>query len=101
MAPRNDPELTAPFRRTTALLLLLLAVILAAPPASAAGRPAEAVSLSPLEALDRLWSFLRAAWTKDGCSINPNGQCPIANNTAARPSAAVASTSTSVVGVTP
>jgi len=66
---------TPPFRRTTAVLLLLLAAVLAAPPASAAGRPAETVSLSPLEALDRLWSFLRAAWTKDGCSINPNGQC--------------------------
>jgi hypothetical protein len=66
---------TPSFRRTTAVLLLLLAAVLAAPPAFAAGRPAEAVSLSPLEALDRLWSFLRAAWSKEGCSINPNGQC--------------------------
>ena len=66
---------TPPFRRTTAVLLLLLAAVLAAPPASAAGRPAEAVSLSPLEALDRLWSFLRAAWSKDGCNIDPSGLC--------------------------
>src|SRR6185295_7188113 len=66
---------THSFRRTAAILLLLLAAILAAPPASAASRPAEAVSLSPLEALDRLWSFLRAAWSKEGCNIDPNGQC--------------------------
>jgi len=66
---------TPPFRRATAVLLLLLAAVLAAPPASAAGRPADGVSLSPLEALDRLWIFLRAAWTKDSCSINPDGQC--------------------------
>jgi hypothetical protein len=66
---------TPPCRRTAAVLLLLLAAVLAAPPASAAGRPADAVSLSPLEALDRLWSFLRAAWTKEGCRINPNGHC--------------------------
>jgi hypothetical protein len=66
---------TPPFRRTAAVLLLLLAAVLAAPPASAAGRHAEAVSLSPLEALDRLWSFLRAAWSKEGCHIDPDGQC--------------------------
>jgi hypothetical protein len=66
---------TPSFRRTTAVLLLLLAAVLAAPPASAAGRPAEAVSLSPLKALDRLWSFLRAAWSKEGCSIGPDGLC--------------------------
>jgi hypothetical protein len=65
-----------PFRRTAAVLLLLLAAVLAAPPASAAGRhPAAAVSLSPLEALDRLWSFLRIAWSKEGCHIDPSGQC--------------------------
>ncbi len=67
--------LTSKFRRTTAVLLLLFATVLAAPPAFAAGRPADTVSLSPLEALGRLWSFLRTAWNKDGCSINPNGQC--------------------------
>jgi hypothetical protein len=66
---------TPPFRRTAAVLLLLLAAILAAPPASAAGHSAEAVSLSPLESLDRLWSFLRAAWSKDSCHIDPSGQC--------------------------
>ena len=66
---------TPSFRRTTAVLLLLLAAVLATPPAFAAGRPAETVSLSPLEALDHLWSFLRAAWSKDSCSINPDGQC--------------------------
>jgi len=66
---------TLTFRRTTAVLLLLLAAVLAAPPASAAGRPTETVSLSPLEALDRLWSFLRAAWSKDGCGLDPSGQC--------------------------
>jgi len=63
------------FRRTTAVLLLLLAAVLAAPPAFAAGRQTEAVSLSPLQGLDRLWSFLRSTWSKDSCSINPNGQC--------------------------
>ena len=63
------------FRRTTAVLLLLLAAILAALPASAAGRSAEAVSLSPLETLDRLWSFLRAVWSEEGCRVDPNGQC--------------------------
>jgi hypothetical protein len=67
--------LTPSFRRTSVIVLLLLAVVLAAPPASAAGRPAEAVSLSPLEALDRLWSFLRAPWSKDSCHVDPNGQC--------------------------
>jgi hypothetical protein len=66
---------TPPFRRTAAVLLLLLTAALAAPPASAAGRPAEAISLSPLEALDRLWSFLRAAWSKEGCKIDPSGHC--------------------------
>jgi hypothetical protein len=66
---------TPSFRCTTAVLLLLLAAVLAAPPAFAAGRPAEGVSLAPLESLDRLWSFLRAAWGKDGCSINPDGHC--------------------------
>ncbi len=66
---------TPSFRRTTAVLLLALAAVLAAPPAFAAGRPAEAISLSPLETLDRLWSFLRAVWSKEGCSINPNGHC--------------------------
>jgi hypothetical protein len=78
---------TPSFRRTAAVLLLLLAAVLAAPPASAAGgRPAEAVSLSPFDLLDRIWSFLRAAWspgtpspppaeTKDGCGLDPNGGC--------------------------
>jgi hypothetical protein len=66
---------TPPFRRTTAVLLLLVAAILAAPPASAAGRPTDAVSLSPLEALDRLWGFLRTVWTKEGCHIDPDGRC--------------------------
>jgi hypothetical protein len=66
---------TPSFRRTTAVLLLLLAAVLAAPPAFAAGRPNDAASLSPLEALDRLWSFLRAAWSKDGCNIDPSGHC--------------------------
>jgi hypothetical protein len=66
---------TPSFCRITAVLLLLLAAVLAAPPASAAGRPAEAVSLSPLETLDRLWSFLRAAWGKDSCHIDPSGRC--------------------------
>jgi hypothetical protein len=64
-----------PFRRTIAVLLLLLAAILAAPPVSAASRPAEAVSLSPLKLLDHLWSFLRAAWRKDSCHIDPSGHC--------------------------
>jgi len=51
--------------------------IVAAPPAFAAGPRPETFSLamSPLETLGHLWSFLRAAWSKDGCSINPNGQC--------------------------
>jgi ABC-type sugar transport system substrate-binding protein len=66
---------TPPFRRTTAVLLLLLAAVLAAPPASAADRPAEAVSLSPQTLLDHLWSFLRAAWSKEGCTIGPDGLC--------------------------
>jgi hypothetical protein len=66
---------TSPFRRTIAVLLLLLAAILAAPPVSAASRPTEAVSLSPLEFFDHLWGFLRAAWSKEGCHIDPSGQC--------------------------
>jgi hypothetical protein len=77
---------TPSFRRTAAVLLLLLASVLAAPPASAAGRPAEAVSLSPFDLLDRIWSFLRAAWspgtssppiaeTKEGCHVDPSGLC--------------------------
>ena len=66
---------TPPFRRTAAVLLLVLTVIVAAPPAFAAGPRLETVSLSPVEVLDHLWSFLRIAWNKDGCNIDPDGQC--------------------------
>lgn len=70
---------TASFRRKTVVLLLI--AVLAVPLASAAGPrpessgPASAVALSPLELLDHLWSFLRSAWSKTGCHIDPSGQC--------------------------
>jgi len=70
---------TASLRRKTVVLLLI--AVLAVPLASAAGPrngssgPATAAALSPLELLDHLWSFLRGAWNKEGCRIDPSGQC--------------------------
>lgn len=67
--------------RMTAVLLLLLAAILAAPLAAAAAPRTEGPRLSTATApdsfdlLDRAWSFLRKVWSKEGCSINPNGLC--------------------------
>jgi len=71
--------LTASFRRKTILFLLL--AVLATPWASAAGPrtenagPAHAGELSTLEVLDHLWSFLRSAWSKSNCHIDPDGLC--------------------------
>jgi hypothetical protein len=68
----------ASFRRT--VFLLLLFTVLAAPWAWAAGgrpdadRPAETAS-SPLHLLDRLWTFLKSAWSEEGCMIDPDGRC--------------------------
>ena len=70
---------TASLRRKTVVLLLI--AVFAVPLASAAGPrpessgPATAVALSPLELLDHLWSFLRSAWSKEGCEIDPSGHC--------------------------
>src|SRR6185295_325652 len=71
--------LTASFRRKT--ILLLLAAILAVPTASAAAprievpTPDRSTHSAPLELLGRALSFLRSAWSKEGCDINPNGHC--------------------------
>jgi hypothetical protein len=71
--------LTTSFRRKTVLLVLI--AVLAAPWVSTAearsgNREAvQAVEATPLELLGRLWSFLRNAWTKSGCHIDPNGLC--------------------------
>ena len=71
--------LTPSFRRT--ILLLLLAAVLATPWASAAGPraaespSAQAVESAPLDLLGRVWSFLRNAWSKEGCHIDPSGLC--------------------------
>jgi len=70
---------TASLRRKTVVLLLI--AVFAVPLASAAGPrsessgPATAVALSPMEMLGHLWSFLRGAWSKTGCHLDPNGQC--------------------------
>src|SRR5437762_14067259 len=70
---------TASLRRKTVVLLLI--AVLAVPLASAAGPhsessgPASAALLSPLELLDHFWSFLRGAWSKEGCNIDPSGLC--------------------------
>jgi hypothetical protein len=72
--------LTASFRRKTVLAFVFL--VLGAPWALAAGPrnsvpppEAAAFALSPPELLDRVWSLLRAAWTKEGCHIDPSGHC--------------------------
>jgi hypothetical protein len=68
--------LTASARRK--ILLFLLAAVLAAPWVSAAPRtegPVPAVEPSLLERLDRFWSFLWNAWSKEGCRIDPDGRC--------------------------
>jgi len=70
---------TASLRRKTVVFLLI--AVFAVPLASTAGPrnessgPATAVALSPLELLGHLWSFLRGAWNKEGCRIDPDGQC--------------------------
>jgi hypothetical protein len=70
--------LRAPFPRKVALLLLV--AVLAAPWASAAAprqseaRPAQAAA-SPQELLNRLWTFLKIAWSETGCMIDPSGRC--------------------------
>jgi hypothetical protein len=72
--------LTASFRRKTVLLVLI--AVLALPWVSAAevrpqGRDAvQAVEASPLDLLGRVWSFLRNAWAKSSCHIDPKGLCP-------------------------
>lgn len=71
--------LTVSFRRKT--LLLLLAAVLAVPSASAAAprievpTPDRSIHSAPLELLGRALSFLRSAWSKTGCDINPLGFC--------------------------
>jgi hypothetical protein len=70
---------TASFRRKTALLVLI--TVLAVPWVSAAearfeSREAvQAGESTPWELLGRLWSFLRNAWAKSSCNIDPNGLC--------------------------
>jgi hypothetical protein len=62
-------------RRTVFLVLLL--TVLAVPWASAAprldaDRPAAA---SALGLLDRVWAFLKSAWSETGCHLDPDGRC--------------------------
>ncbi len=72
--------LTNSLRRKTILLVLI--AVLASPWVSAAevrleSREAlKAGETAPLELLGRLWSFLRNAWSKSACSIDPSGLCP-------------------------
>jgi hypothetical protein len=67
------------FRRKIAFLAL--AAVLAAPSIIAAGprtevrQPARAVESPSVNLLERVWSFLRNAWSKEGCHIDPDGVC--------------------------
>ncbi|HEX4960020.1 MAG TPA: hypothetical protein VF173_04220 [Thermoanaerobaculia bacterium] len=62
------------------VLLLLLALFAAVPFVSAAAPPDRAVSyeagrfVSP-PLFSRLWSWLTAIWEKNGCGIDPHGNC--------------------------
>jgi hypothetical protein len=65
-------------RRKTILLLVLVALVTtpwasAASPKPASPRWMQAVEDVPL--LGNFWSFLRSAWDKEGCNIDPNGRC--------------------------
>jgi hypothetical protein len=59
-------------------LAFLLTAVLASTSALAAGplpglRAAEASAAT--HAVARLWSFLAGLWSKNGCQLDPNGQC--------------------------
>lgn len=70
---------TASVRRT--ILFILLTFVAAAWPSSAAiaqrnsSLSAQADERTMQEILDRLWSFVRRAESKDGCRIDPLGRC--------------------------
>jgi len=69
---------TASFRRKTVLLVLV--GILALPWMSVAkpgpeGTQPQTLEIGPLTLLECAWSFLRNAWSKTGCHIDPNGHC--------------------------
>jgi len=38
-------------------------------------RPARTVAVSPMENFSGLWSLLVGLWTKNGCSLDPDGSC--------------------------
>jgi len=65
-------------RRTT-LLLLVVVVFVTTPWASAASPrpegPRWAQGLDDVPFLGNFWIFLRSAWEKEGCNIDPNGHC--------------------------
>jgi hypothetical protein len=63
---------------TLAILLasiLLSTAALARPLPGPSPRRTVAAASAPLDLFGRLWSFLSGLWSKNGCSVDPNGLC--------------------------
>jgi hypothetical protein len=59
-------------------VVLLLALLLASTAVSAAPRgshPERVMASDSMESFSRFWSVLASFWTKNGCSLDPNGIC--------------------------
>jgi hypothetical protein len=62
-------------------LVVLVALFLATTAVSAEPRPgarprlARTVAFSPVESFSGFWSLLASFWTKNGCSLDPDGSC--------------------------
>jgi hypothetical protein len=67
-------------------LVLVLSASAGAEPRRSAEPPREMAASAEAETLvSRLWQWLAAIWTKEGCGIDPGGRCGVSPSTPAPP----------------
>ncbi len=82
--------MTSSSRKASVVLVALFLATTAVSAEARSGarpRPARTVAANSMESFSGFWSVLASFWTKNGCSVDPDGRClPTKNGCSADPS---------------
>ena len=67
--------MTSSSRKAVVVLLVLLLASTAVSAKPRGSHPERVMASDSMESFSRFWRVLASFWTKNGCSLDPNGSC--------------------------